>query len=212
MAYAVFRRSHFRMFGRFYRERRRSFVNLLAGAALVGSCAEVAAAAGPSPEYFIRGIVVRVADGDTLTIRGEASGNRYEIRLSDIDAPETGKPARGKQAAKSGQPYAEDAKRLLISIALNRQAEAACFEADRYGRHVCHLTIDGAYVHTQLLAAGAAWSGEKPTWRRDPRSAEIEAEARLARKGLWARRNPVPPWRWRQTCWSAAQDCPAEHE
>jgi endonuclease YncB( thermonuclease family) len=39
----------------------------------------------------LTGRVVKIADGDTLTVL-DARNEQYKIRLSDIDAPESGQP------------------------------------------------------------------------------------------------------------------------
>lgn len=49
----------------------------------------------------------------------------------------------------------------------------------------------------ELVRAGLAW------WYRHyaPRDRELErleAQARAARRGLWADKDPVPPWEWRK--------------
>ena len=56
---------------------------------------------------------------------------------------------------------------------------------------------DGRNLNRELVRAGLAW------WYRRyaPHDAELEAleaEARAARRGLWADPHPVPPWEWRR--------------
>jgi len=43
---------------------------------------------------------------------------------------------------------------------------------------------------------GAAWWYRK--YSDDQTSAKPEAEARREKRGLWAKKNPTPPWDWRQ--------------
>ena len=51
-------------------------------------------------------------------------------------------------------------------------------------------------MSTHLVRAGLAW------WYRqyvpkDTLLAELEAEARATKRGLWSDPAPVPPWEWR---------------
>ena len=36
-----------------------------------------------------------------------------------------------------------------------------------------------------------------PRYTDEQRVSDLEEEARVARRGLWADRNPIPPWDWR---------------
>ena len=58
-----------------------------------------------SQTYELVGKVVRVADGDTLTLR-QATNER--IRLASIDSPE-----KSSGSDRPGQPYAEAARKFL---------------------------------------------------------------------------------------------------
>src|SRR5262245_50652861 len=48
-----------------------------------------------------------------------------------------------------------------------------------------------------LVKAGMAW-WYRPYAPNDPTLAQLEAEARTAKHGLWADAHPVPPWEWRK--------------
>jgi endonuclease YncB( thermonuclease family) len=50
-----------------------------------------ATALAGKPHYDIAGKVVKIADGDTLTIL-DGSNTQHKIRLAGIDAPENGQP------------------------------------------------------------------------------------------------------------------------
>src|SRR5262245_65632937 len=64
-----------------------------------------------------------------------------------------------------------------------------------------------------LVKAGMAW-WYRPYAPNDPTLAQLEAEARTAKRGLWADAQPVPPWQWRKgqrassTAASASTDGP----
>lgn len=133
-----------------------------------------AAAAGETQD-----VVESVHDGDTLTLAG---GMR--VRLYGIDAPEL------------DQPYGPAARDALAALVDGRVVRVIEHVTDRYGRQVSDVVRDGVDVNRHLIAAGAAWCYMRylPPGDDCPR---IEAEARSARRGLWALPNPVPPWAWR---------------
>jgi endonuclease YncB( thermonuclease family) len=69
---------------------------------------------------------------------------------------------------------------------------------DRYGRTVGDVTLpDGRHLNAELVRAGYAWWFRR--YSADPRFATLEAQARSARRGLWAGPDPVPPWDWRRS-------------
>jgi endonuclease YncB( thermonuclease family) len=49
-------------------------------------------------------------------------------------------------------------------------------------------------LNKRIVGAGYAWQYKK--YSKDPAYADLEAEARAARLGLWQEKNPVPPWEW----------------
>jgi endonuclease YncB( thermonuclease family) len=71
-------------------------------------------------------------------------------------------------------------------------------DTDRYGRPGGEVLLaDGRSLNQELVRAGLAW------WYRqyaphDTTLAQLEAEARAAKRGLWADAAPVPPWAWRK--------------
>ncbi len=70
-------------------------------------------------------------------------------------------------------------------------------DLDRYGRTVAEVLLpDGRSLNREQVKAGFAW------WYRryapdDDTLAQLEADAKAAKRGLWADADPVPPWEWR---------------
>jgi endonuclease YncB( thermonuclease family) len=128
------------------------------------------------------GRVVKIADGDTLTMLVD---NRQEkIRLSDIDTPER------------KQPYGTRAKQALADLTFGKTIRVETTKRDRYGRVIGQVTVDGLDVNAELVRLGYAW-----VYRRYSNDAELlrlEELARTGKLGLWADRNPIPPWEWRR--------------
>ena len=148
--------------------------------------------------FELTGRVVRVADGDTLTI---LSSNRKQerVRLASIDAPET-----TKDRQRPGQPFAVASRQFLSDLVAGKQMTLSCYERDRHGRAVCDVPLnDGETANQKLVQAGMAMANREKRGRflRDPRIDQLEREAREARVGIWSEPDPVPPWQWRYHCW-----------
>jgi len=126
--------------------------------------------------------IIAVLDGDTVLIR-RANGVQ-KIRLADIDAPE------------KAQPFGESAKRSLGEMVLGKEVRVVSQAVDNYGRMVAHLGVEGLDVNTEQIRRGMAW--EYSHYHRNKTLVALEAEARQAPRGLWAQRNPTPPWDWRK--------------
>jgi len=132
--------------------------------------------------------VVAVADGDTITIEPIEGGKRERVRLHGIDAPET------------NQPYGQAAKAFVTDAVLFKVVDVQVTPQgrDRYGRIIAVIEIpDVGNLQEMLLSEGLAWVW--PRYCKNCRAWEaMQAKAKRERKGLWADKNPVPPWEWRK--------------
>lgn len=154
------------------------------GKALTGTLVTLTfwAMATSLPAATLSGRVVKIADGDTLTI---LVGEKQEkIRLSDIDTPER------------KQPYGTRAKQALAELTFGKLIIVLTTKRDRYGRLIGHITVDGLDVNAELVRLGFAWVYRR--YSNDPELLRLEAVARTERLGLWADSNPIPPWEWRR--------------
>lgn len=145
---------------------------------------------GPLHADTMSGRVVGVTDGDTLVLL-DAKRVQHKIRLSGIDAPE------------KAQPFGDRSKASLSALAFDQDVTADCPKKDRYGRDVCVVVVRGKDIGLAQVADGMAWWYQKyakqqtSEARVDYEAAEFSAKAK--RLGLWADKNPVPPWDWRRT-------------
>lgn len=157
-------------------------------------------AASLASTYEITGKVVRVADGDTITVRQGSENHR--VRLASIDAPEK---AHGSD--RPGQPYAEASRLFLAEQVAGKQVTLECFEKDRYGRHICDVLLGEVTANQLLVSAGMAWANRqgKDKYLRDRGLLSIQNDAKLNKRGLWAEPDPVAPWVWRYECWRQKQ-------
>lgn len=141
--------------------------------------------ASPARAYMAN--VKGVHDGDSLTVR-RADKTVVTLRLYGIDAPEL------KQA------YGRHARKLLSSLAAGRRLQVEPLDTDRYGRTVALVRQpDGVLLNEALVAEGLAWVYDEYC-REDlcQHLRELERQARLERRGLWAEADPMPPAQWRR--------------
>ena len=140
--------------------------------------ADLLAAAG------FAGAVTSVQDGDTLTVLHQ--NQIVRVRLSGIDCPE------------KNQPFGAEARSFTADLALGQTATVIGEKMDRYGRVVATVILAGGRnLNYAIVAVGLAW------WYREfapgnVKLAELEADARDQRRGLWAAAGQLPPWEWRK--------------
>lgn len=146
---------------------------LLAAVAGIGNASEV-----------LRGKVVKIADGDTLTLL-TSDKQQVKVRLAQIDTPERGQPwgSRAKQAL-SAKVFGES---ITVEVKTN----------DRYGRSVGEIYKGDRWINAELVAEGHAWVYRR--YMDDDELLDLEEMARSDRRGLWSLPDTqrIPPWKWR---------------
>lgn len=148
---------------------------------------------------FYLATVIRVADGDTITVRNRDGAN-HKIRMHAVDAPEL------------NQAGGEQSKRWLTDQLMNKQVKIVVNNTDRYKRQVAKVVLpvenceqrlcDGETdVNLKAIEAGHAWWYKE--YARSQSSEDrllyeaAEDQARNSRKGLWQQTAPLAPWQWR---------------
>lgn len=148
---------------------------------------------------MLRGRVVAVADGDTITVL-DAAHIQHRIRLAGIDAPEL------------SQAFGRVAKANLSRLVFQREVEVHVTKTDRYNRLVGKVIVDGRDVCLEQLRAGLAWFYTDYQFELSPadRAAYSAAgrEASAARRGLWADPSRIPPWQVRRNARSGGSIAP----
>src|SRR5262245_7663301 len=138
---------------------------------------------GASAEQFT-GKVVGISDGDTVSVLRE--GKAVKVRLHGVDTPE------------KAQAFGTQARKFTSDAAFQQTVTVVVQTTDRYGRLVGEVVLpDGRSLNQELVKAGMAW-WYRPYAPNDTTLAQLEAEARTAKRGLWADAHPVPPWQWRK--------------
>lgn len=129
------------------------------------------------------GKVVGVTDGDTIRVMHGTAPEK--VRLNRIDCPEM------------SQDYGYRAKQAASDLCFGKLVTIKSAGKDRYGRTLGEVILsNGTNVNEALVAQGYAW------WYRqyapnDKTLPKLEAKAKAAKLGLWAGKNPMPPWEYR---------------
>ena len=133
----------------------------------------------------IYGIVVSVADGDTVTLK--ANDITHKIRLAEIDTPE------------KDQPYGLTATSALTDLLLTHRVRVKVVkESDRYGRVIGRIFIEQKDVSAYMVEQGHAMVYHR--YLTDKSLLALEANAKYKKLGLWGlpEEDRVEPWLWRQ--------------
>jgi micrococcal nuclease len=132
--------------------------------------------------HELRGKVVGVHDGDTMTLLVDKV--EHKIRLDAIDAPEA------KQA------FGEASRKSLAAMIAGKQAVVEWQKKDRYGRIIGRVSVGGTEVNVLQVAYGMAWHFKE--YNKEARFANAESTARQRKIGLWQDAAPVAPWEFRK--------------
>jgi endonuclease YncB( thermonuclease family) len=137
----------------------------------------------------LRGRVVAVADGDTITVL-DAAKQQHRVRLAGIDAPER------------GQPFGNRSRQNLAKWVHGQEVVADWHKRDQYGQIVGIVIAFGHDIGLEQVRAGMAWWYRAYAHEQRPEDRQLyefaEDDAQREKRGLWAESNPVPPWEWRR--------------
>ena len=138
----------------------------------------------------IQGVVVAIADGDTLTVL-DAAQQQHKVRFAFIDAPE------------KAQPYGQRARQALSEQLFRQQVRVEVIEQDRYGRNVGRVWRQDADINLAMVRQGYAWHYRQYAQKTQSsddfsRYQQAQQQAEAQRLGLWQQSTPQAPWDWRQ--------------
>lgn len=150
----------------------------------------------------LTGWVTNITDGDTITVR-DYSNQQHKVGLIGIDAPE------------KYQAFGNRSHQNLGALLNGRDVAVIWQKRDRHGRILgkvmiapsdsscrnprdCPKTLDAGL---EQIKAGHAWWDRSHAKEQTPEDRskyeQSEFQARIHRNGLWADKNPVPPWNFR---------------
>jgi ATP-dependent hsl protease ATP-binding subunit hslU len=132
------------------------------------------------PLFAISGQVIKISDGDTITILQNKT--QIKVRLFGIDAPEL------------KQPYGKKSKQFLANLIAGEVVEVDENGKDRYKRTIGTIYLNGADINAQMVANGYAWAYRKFSKKYTVQ----ESRAKKQGLGLWRDKEPTPPWEWRR--------------
>ncbi|WP_454436108.1 thermonuclease family protein [Thauera mechernichensis] len=132
---------------------------------------------------LVVGLVVAIADGDTLTLVNE-DFRQIKVRLAEIDAP------------KMRQAFGARSRQSLAEVCYKKRAVVRGFDVDRYQRVVGRVKCDGKDANAAQVRRGMAWVYDQ--YAKDKTLYRLQDEARSAGRGLWADQHHVAPWDWRR--------------
>jgi micrococcal nuclease len=138
-----------------------------------------------SYSYAFQGKVIRISDGDTITVLHD--GEKEKIRLYGIDTPEM------------KQSFGKEAKAFTESMVTGKTVNVESVTTDRYGCTIGIVYVDENSLSEEIVKSGYAWVYDRyckkdmcDKWRL------LEKAARQSKTGLWSQNNPVAPWEYRK--------------
>lgn len=136
----------------------------------------------------LKGKVVGVSDGDTITILDSAK-EQHKIRLTGIDAPE------------KAQAFGQASKKVLSELVFNKEVEVLWVKHDRYQRILGKVLLNDKDICLEQVKRGMAWHYKKYQHEQSPEDrtkySDAEKKARDAKVGLWIDPAPMEPEQFR---------------
>ncbi len=129
--------------------------------------------------------VVGVTDGDTIKVL-RTGNEQVKVRLAGIDCPER------------KQPWGTKAKQAASDLVAGQTVTIEKITADRYGRTIGRVFVNGLNVNRSLVEGGNCWV--YPRYAKDKVLFTLQDEAKNLQRGLWRlpEHERVPPWEWRK--------------
>lgn len=133
--------------------------------------------------FAFSGKVIKVADGDTITVLRD--GEKVRVRFYGIDAPE------------KKQEYGIKSLDVLKKMIDGKIVEIDVKDKDQYGRVVGEVYYNKKNINLYMLETGNAW-WYKQYSKGNLEYAKAEEKAKIEKLGLWKEKNPTPPWEFRK--------------
>jgi endonuclease YncB( thermonuclease family) len=161
--------------------------------------------ATPIPGEKQEALVLRVVDGDTITV--DLDGERHSVRYIGIDTPETHHPTDGAdwwgfEATEANRSFVQAGDTVVLQRDLS--------ETDIYGRLLRYVWVGDTLVNAELVRMGMArvlFYEPDVLYQSEVKAAE--AEAQEARRGLYGPKPTPPapkPLLYKGTAWTVAPE------
>ena len=149
------------------------------------------AVAGPRDNAEIAARVVRVNDGDSVTIL--IDGRCKKTRLIGIDAPEIGQGFWGERAKRHLENILDSSRNVYVEYDVEKE--------DKYGRLLVYVSMsDGRLVNAEMLRDGyAVLFTSPPNVKHMKELTSAQRQARERKLGIWGKDGlSQPPVEWRK--------------
>jgi endonuclease YncB( thermonuclease family) len=111
----------------------------------------------PGEGQRVRGVVLRHADGDTLTLQPNAGGKALKVRMVGIDTPELHLPVSGGGNVSQGRWAERAAERLAALAPVGSHVTLETWGSESYGRAIGRILDEGGRdVNLTLVEEGWA--------------------------------------------------------
>lgn len=128
--------------------------------------------------------VVKVVDGDTLSIRKD--GQEVTLRLIGIDTPETVHPSKPVECF--GREASHKAKEILSGSEVRIETDTSQGAYDKYDRLLAYVFLkDGTHFNKMMIEEGYAYEYTyNLPYKYQSAFKQAEQEAKISNRGLWA--------------------------
>ena len=135
------------------------------------------------PAHSENAVVVRVIDGDTITV--QIAGAIRTIRLIGVDTPETKHPTKAVQ--RGGKEASAFTQAMLDRKTVRLEADRAGDDMDRYDRLLRYVYLSGDDFFAVLIGLGYGRAIRTFPYSKRLEFIALEADARKRQVGLWRR-------------------------
>lgn len=135
-------------------------------------------------EEEMKGVVEKIVDGDSIKVRENGGTEVHEIQIEGTDAPE------------SKQDYGPESTEALRKMVLDRKVRITWTKKDNFGRRLAQVYVGEEHINRNMIRDGHAWHFKR--YNQSKELAQLEEEARKAKRGLWGTENPQAPWDYRK--------------
>jgi len=135
------------------------------------------------PDSF-KAKVIGIYSGDSIVVL-LSDNTQLKVRLEGIDCPEL------------LQEYGDSAKFATVALCFKKTIRIEEKGLDTYGRTLAYVYVDDICINKELLRLGLAW--HYANYNDDPELAQLEADARKQKVGLWKQSDPLSPWDFRRS-------------
>lgn len=126
----------------------------------------------------VTGVITKVVDGDTISIKDTKTNKEYRIRIYGIDTPES-------VNVESLEIYGKNAKNALTKLAYGKEATVQLAGKDKHGRTVGLVRLkDGTNVSLTMLRNGFGYVSDGFTVTGEYDKAQNDAKKNQT--GLWS--------------------------